>query len=87
MLNGLTFKEISERMERIIDFADIGESIDKPLKTYSSGMIVRVAVIANLDADLLIVDEALAVGDAFFTQKCMRYIQNFRKQWVIICKS
>ena len=60
-------------MEDIIDFAEIGEYFDQPLKTYSSGMIVRLAfaVVANVDADILIIDEALAVGDAYFTQKCM----------------
>jgi lipopolysaccharide transport system ATP-binding protein len=81
ILLGLSKKEVEERLNDIIDFAEIGEFIDQPIKTYSSGMIVRLAfaVLANSEADVLIIDEALAVGDAYFTQKCMRYIQRFRK--------
>jgi lipopolysaccharide transport system ATP-binding protein len=76
---GLTPEEIDARFNDIVTFADIGEFIDQPVKTYSSGMMVRLAfsVIAHVDADILIVDEALAVGDAFFTQKCMRFLRNF----------
>ena len=76
MLLGLTQKEIREKMERIIEFSEIDEFIDQPVKTYSSGMIVRLAfsVIVNVNADILIIDEALAVGDAFFRQKCMRFL-------------
>ena len=81
MLLGLTQKEIREKMERIIEFSEIDEFIDQPVKTYSSGMIVRLAfsVIVNVDADILIIDEALAVGDAFFRQKCMRFLRRFKK--------
>lgn len=79
---GLSKQEIEERIEDIIAFADIGEFVEQPVKTYSSGMAVRLAfaVIANVSADILIVDEALAVGDAFFTQKCMRFINRFRSE-------
>ena len=70
-LMGLKKKDIETRIERIIKFAEIEEYIDQPVKTYSSGMVVRLAfsVITNVDADILIIDEALAVGDAFFNQK------------------
>jgi lipopolysaccharide transport system ATP-binding protein len=83
---GLRRSEIDERLDRIIEFADIGEFIDQPVKTYSSGMFVRLAfsVIAHVDADLLIIDEALAVGDAFFNQKCMRFLDDFSKHGTII---
>jgi len=78
---GLSTSDINERMEAIINFAEIGEHIDQAVKTYSSGMFVRLAfsVIANIDADILIIDEALAVGDAYFQQKCMRFLRKFQK--------
>ncbi len=77
---GLSEEQIHERRDSIIDFADIGDYIDRPVKTYSSGMFTRLgfSVVAHVDADVLIVDEALAVGDAYFVQKCMRYLHRFR---------
>ncbi|MGE8682710.1 MAG: ABC transporter ATP-binding protein [Achromobacter marplatensis] len=83
---GLTRSQIDERMDDILAFAEIGEFIDQPVKTYSSGMYVRLAfaVIAHVDADILIIDEALAVGDALFTQKCMRYLRRFRESGTIL---
>lgn len=85
-LYGLSDAEIKDRFQDITDFAEIGEYIDQPVKTYSSGMYVRLAfaVIAHVNADILIVDEALAVGDALFTQKCMRFIRNFKNQGTLI---
>lgn len=78
---GLSKEEIDIRFDAIIAFADIGDFIEQPVKTYSSGMMVRLAfaVIAHVDADILVIDEALAVGDAFFTQKCMRFLRAFMK--------
>ena len=83
---GLSNEEIDERFADIVSFADIGEFIEQPVKTYSSGMMVRLAfaVIAHVDADILVVDEALAVGDAFFTQKCMRFLRNFMKAGTVL---
>ena len=83
---GLSNKEIDERFNEIAAFADIGDFIEQPIKTYSSGMVVRLAfaVIAHVNADILVIDEALAVGDAFFTQKCMRFLRNFMKDGTIM---
>lgn len=78
---GLSKEEIDARFDDIAAFADIGQFIEQPVKTYSSGMYVRLAfaVIAHVDADILVVDEALSVGDAVFTQKCMRFIRKFQE--------
>jgi lipopolysaccharide transport system ATP-binding protein len=83
---GLSNEEIDKRFSEIVTFADIGDFIEQPVKTYSSGMMVRLAfaVIANVDADILVIDEALAVGDAFFTQKCMRFLRNFMQTGTVI---
>jgi lipopolysaccharide transport system ATP-binding protein len=83
---GLSANEISARFDAIADFADIGEFIEQPVKTYSSGMLVRLAfaVIAHVDADILVIDEALAVGDVFFTQKCMRFLRKFMETGTVL---
>lgn len=83
---GLTTDEIKQRFDEIEAFADIGAFIDQPVKTYSSGMMVRLAfaVIAHVDADILVIDEALAVGDVFFTQKCMRYLRCFMRTGTVL---
>jgi lipopolysaccharide transport system ATP-binding protein len=83
---GLSSAEVNARFSEIVDFADIGDFIEQPVKTYSSGMMVRLAfaVIAHVDADILIVDEALAVGDAFFSQKCMRFLRKFMENGTVL---
>ena len=83
---GLSQKEINQRYDSIADFAGIGDFIDHPVKIYSSGMYARLAfaVAAHVDADILIVDEILAVGDAAFTQKCMSFIQRFREHGTLL---
>jgi energy-coupling factor transporter ATP-binding protein EcfA2 len=79
-LMGLSRKEVDARFDAIASFADIGEFIDQPVKTYSSGMYVRLAFAAaiNVDPDILVVDEALAVGDIAFRNKCMVHINGLR---------
>ena len=69
-------------MASIASFADIGEHFDRQVKTYSSGMYVRLAfaIAAHVDADTLVIDEALSVGDARFGQKCMRFLRSFRER-------
>jgi lipopolysaccharide transport system ATP-binding protein len=81
-LMGLTREEMDQRFDAIAAFADIGEFIDQPVQTYSSGMFVRLAfaVGAHVDADILVIDEALSVGDVYFVQKCMRFLQQFIKR-------
>ncbi len=83
---GLSREEIDARFDDIAAFADIGDFIEQPVKTYSSGMYVRLAfaVIAHADVDILVIDEALAVGDAFFVQKCMRFLRNFTERGTIL---
>lgn len=85
-LLGLNSEEIDSRFDAIAAFADIGQFIDQPVKTYSSGMYVRLAfsVIAHVDADILVVDEALSVGDAVFNQKCMRFIRSFQERGTLL---
>jgi lipopolysaccharide transport system ATP-binding protein len=81
-LLGLTRKEIDGKFDEIAAFADIGQYLDQPVKLYSSGMYVRLAfaVVAHVNADILIIDEALAVGDLKFQQLCMRRLSEFQSE-------
>ncbi|MGH8156477.1 MAG: ABC transporter ATP-binding protein [Rhodanobacter sp.] len=83
---GLSRSEIDARIGDILDYADIGDFVDQPVRSYSTGMVMRLAfaVVVHVDADILIIDEALAVGDAFFMQKCMRYLRDFRKRGTML---
>jgi len=78
---GLSQEEIEARYEQIVEFSEIGEFIDQPVKTYSSGMFVRLAfaVQAHIDASIVIIDEALAVGDIFFRQKCYARLEQLKQ--------
>lgn len=86
MLYGLTERQLKERYQSIVDFAEIGAFVSQPVKTYSSGMYVRLAfaIAAHVDADVLVVDEALSVGDVRFTQKCMRFLREFQKKGTLL---
>lgn len=78
---GFSEKEIEEKMDAILEFADIGEYVYQPVKTYSSGMFVRLAfaVAINIEPEILIVDEALSVGDVFFQAKCYHKFEEFKE--------
>ena len=85
-LLGLTQEQTSARLDDIQAFADIGDFVHQPVKTYSSGMLVRLAfaVVAHVDPSVLIVDEALSVGDAVFGQRCMRFIRRFTEKGTLL---
>ena len=89
---GLTRKEIDKRIDKIIEFSELGDYIDNPVRTYSSGMYMRLAfsVAINVDAEILLVDEILAVGDQHFQQKCinkMKELKNEGKTMVFVTHS
>ena len=79
MMIGFSEDEITKRLDSILEFADIGDYVYQPVKTYSSGMFVRLAfaVAINIDPEILIVDEALSVGDVFFQAKCYHKFEEF----------
>ncbi len=81
LLMGYSKRDMLEREQRIIDFAEIGDFIDTPVKQYSSGMYMRLAfsVATEIDPDVLLIDEILAVGDAAFQQKCFDRLRNFKR--------
>ena len=78
---GLTKEEIDKRLEKIIEFSELGEFIDSPVRTYSSGMYMRLAfsVAINVDAEILLIDEILAVGDQHFQEKCFQKLEELKK--------
>lgn len=83
---GFSRKEMEEKLQDILDFADIGDFVYQPVKTYSSGMFVRLAfaLAINVEPEILIVDEALSVGDVFFQSKCYRRMEEIRKKGTTI---
>lgn len=82
LLLGLTKREIRACEQRVLDFAELGEFIDSPIKQYSSGMLMRLgfAIATEVDPDILLMDEILAVGDAAFQEKCLARIDDFRQR-------
>lgn len=80
-MNGFSREEVDAKLNDILEFADIGDFVNQPVKTYSSGMFVRLAfaVAINIDPEILIVDEALSVGDVFFQAKCYHKFEEFKK--------
>ena len=83
---GLTKKEIDERIDSIIEFSELGDYIDNPVRTYSSGMYMRLAfaVAINVSADILLIDEILSVGDITFNQKCFAKMEEIRAKGTTI---
>src|SRR5574344_1602102 len=79
---GLTKEEINNRLDKIIEFSELGEFIDNPVRTYSSGMYMRLAfsVAINVDAEILLIDEILAVGDQHFQEKCYSKLKELKKE-------
>lgn len=79
---GLSEKEINNRLEEIIAFSELGEIIDSPVRTYSSGQYMRLAfsIAINVDAEILLIDEILAVGDQHFQEKCFQKLEEFQSQ-------
>lgn len=79
---GLSKKEIDDRLEKIIEFSELGSYIDNPVRTYSSGMYMRLAfsVAINVDAEILLVDEILSVGDQHFQEKCLKKMKELKKE-------
>jgi teichoic acid transport system ATP-binding protein len=89
MLMGYTRKETEEKLKHILDFADIGDFINQPVKVYSSGMFVRLAfaIAITIEPEVLIIDEALSVGDVFFQQKCYKKIKELAGKSTVLIVS
>ncbi|AGP46919.1 ABC transporter ATP-binding protein [Serratia plymuthica] len=85
-LLGLRRKELKERLDKIIEFSELGDFIDEPIRVYSSGMLAKLgfSVITQVDPDILIIDEVLAVGDISFQRKCLNTISEFKAKGVTI---
>lgn len=85
-LMGFTKKQIEEKIDEIIEFSELGEYIDQPIRTYSSGMKARLgfAISANIEPDILIIDEALSVGDAKFSRKCNKKVKEIQNSGATI---
>ncbi|CAI1720648.1 ABC transporter ATP-binding protein [Serratia proteamaculans] len=85
-LLGLRRKELKQRLDKIVEFSELGEFIDEPIRVYSSGMLAKLgfSVITQVDPDILIIDEVLAVGDIAFQRKCLSTINEFKKKGVTI---
>ncbi len=79
---GLTKQEVEERFQSIVEFSELGQHINAPLRTYSSGMIARLgfSVAIHVDADILVVDEVLSVGDFEFKEKCLKHLTEFKRK-------
>ena len=86
VLLGLRRAEVAARMDRIVAFAELADSIDEPVRTFSTGMIARLgfSVAAHLDPEILLIDEVLAVGDTAFQAKCVEKIRDFQRRGVTI---
>lgn len=84
---GLTRKQVQERYDRIVDFAGIADFMETPVKRYSSGMYMRLgfSIVAHLDPEILLIDEVLAVGDALFQSKCLRFLKDFVQRGGTVC--
>jgi ABC-type polysaccharide/polyol phosphate transport system ATPase subunit len=79
---GMRRREVAERYERIVEFSELGDAVEEPLRTYSAGMVTRLgfSLIAHAPADVFLIDEVLSVGDARFQEKCRRHLQEFRRR-------
>jgi len=86
ILLGMTRAEVNQRLDEIIEFSELGDFIEQPIRTYSSGMLARLgfSVVISLDPELLLIDEILAVGDMAFQEKCIRRLLAFKKKGVTI---
>lgn len=80
VINGMSLKQAKRALHRIVEYSELGEAVNEPIRTFSSGMIARLAfsVIANVDSDILLIDEVFSVGDQYFRDKCNEYIKSYK---------